>query len=262
MSHKILIIDDEDTMRVSIQKVLQREGYDVKAFDNGREALEEIPKFLPDLILCDIVMPGVDGFEVLDKVRKYDYLLHTPFLFLSVRDDIEDIREGMNLGADDYLVKPFDKFELLNAIKIRLERLQQLVNTEPSPVGSKKIFLLVDDEPFHHINYKSLLKEIKPEYRYISFVNPEKAVNYLFSNKDQVRCIFLDLVMPGLDGRSFLSTTKALLEKSEIDVYLLASADSKEEEENDDLRSSPGVKRIIQKPLTKESIMEIAEVLT
>lgn len=118
----VLIIDDNRHIRTQINLVLKLEGFETLEADNGQTGIEMAKEFLPDLIICDIVMPELDGYAVLDQLRRHQATSDIPFLFLSAKADRSDIREGMNLGADDYLVKPFSAQELVQAIAARLER--------------------------------------------------------------------------------------------------------------------------------------------
>lgn len=131
MGNKILIIDDEPDLLADIGTILEIKGYDVSLAANGMEGIEKAIHELPDLILCDIMMPKVDGYEVLKQVSAHQETSTIPFLFMSAKSTKEDIREGMNLGADDYLSKPFDLEELLEAVSTRIkksEHSQEIVN--------------------------------------------------------------------------------------------------------------------------------------
>ncbi|MFA7418347.1 MAG: hybrid sensor histidine kinase/response regulator [Melioribacteraceae bacterium] len=119
---KILIIEDEVDIRESLEQVLTIEGYEVIAAENGRVGLEKAKKNLPELIFCDINMPELDGYEVISELRNHKETQTIPFIFLTARADRNDLRKGMNLGADDYLNKPFTLEELKNSIAARLAK--------------------------------------------------------------------------------------------------------------------------------------------
>jgi DNA-binding NarL/FixJ family response regulator len=119
---RILIIEDEGDMRTNLTVMLSMEGFDVRAAANGAEGLEIARQHLPDLVICDVMMPGMDGHAVLEALRGDPALDPIPFLFLTARGTREDLRVGMNLGADDYLTKPVSHHELLTAIHARLTR--------------------------------------------------------------------------------------------------------------------------------------------
>ncbi len=119
---KILLIEDERIMRENLVTLLELEAFDVVAADNGTTGLALARAHRPDLILCDITMPGLDGHGVLRALRDDDATADVPFIFLTARGEKPDLRAGMNLGADDYLIKPAGRTELLAAIQARLER--------------------------------------------------------------------------------------------------------------------------------------------
>lgn len=125
---KVLIIEDNDDIRENIIEILELSGYDVQAAPNGRIGVELAIKHVPDIILCDIMMPEIDGYGVIDALTKHPETRATPFIFLTAKAERTDVRRGMELGADDYLTKPFDDTELLRAIESRLKKkeVQQL----------------------------------------------------------------------------------------------------------------------------------------
>lgn len=120
----ILLIEDEPLARENIALILEMEGYKAFTASDGAEGIRIALRERPDLILCDITMPGTDGYGVLKAVRSGADTAATPFIFLTARSDRIDLRNGMNLGADDYLTKPASATEILGAIKARLEREQ------------------------------------------------------------------------------------------------------------------------------------------
>lgn len=119
---KILIIEDEKLIRESIAELLTEEGFECYQAENGRTGISAAKKYLPDLILCDIKMPGLNGYNVLQEVRRDNITASIPLIFLSALADSKDVRAGMNLGADDYIAKPFLPEELIASIKSRLNR--------------------------------------------------------------------------------------------------------------------------------------------
>lgn len=124
----ILIIEDEKHVRENLEEILLEEGFQVLAAKDGEEGLSILRYNTPDLIICDVMMPKVDGYSVLEKLRsdsKYDEI---PFLFLSALSSELEVRKGMNLSADDYITKPYKKKDLLDSIAIRLERRKKLDN--------------------------------------------------------------------------------------------------------------------------------------
>jgi CheY-like chemotaxis protein len=122
MMKKILLIEDNVYVLENTAAILDLAGYEVKAVSNGREAVEQAVKFIPDVILCDIMMPEMDGYDVLNEVRKNRNLLGIPFIFLTALSKKNEVRKGMNMGADDYITKPFEDLELIEAIESRLKK--------------------------------------------------------------------------------------------------------------------------------------------
>jgi len=130
---KILIIEDDPEMRRNLATVLRLEKYCPATAENGQAGLELARRETPDLILCDVMMPGLDGYGVLQALRADHKLALVPFVFLTARGEKDDLRSGMNLGADDYLTKPVPKTELLAAIEVRLRRSEQQAKREFKP---------------------------------------------------------------------------------------------------------------------------------
>lgn len=122
MKKKILIIEDEDDIRQDIYKILTMQGYDVLQAENGKVGIRLAISNLPDLIISDIMMPELDGYGVLQELQKLPQTNTIPFIFLSAKSSRSDVRDGMNLGADDYISKPFDFDELIEAVNKRLEK--------------------------------------------------------------------------------------------------------------------------------------------
>jgi len=122
---KILVIDDESRMRKLVVEALATAGYLAVEAQNGREGVALAGRESPDLIVCDITMPEMNGHRVLQTLRDQPATAQIPFIFLTGWSEREDVRAGMNLGADDYLVKPVDPTELLAAVRSRLRRSKQ-----------------------------------------------------------------------------------------------------------------------------------------
>jgi DNA-binding NarL/FixJ family response regulator len=130
---KILVIEDEPEMRRNLITILRLEKFHPLAAENGRVGVELAGKEKPDLILCDVMMPELDGHSVLQALRENPDTASIPFIFLTAKGEKIDVRSGMNLGADDYLTKPVAKADLLNAIRSRLERAAQQARPEFNP---------------------------------------------------------------------------------------------------------------------------------
>jgi len=119
---RILVIEDQPVMRRNIQTILEMEGFAVVTAENGRQGIEKATATPPDLILCDVMMPELDGYGVLAALREKPSTVTIPFIFLTAKGEKTDQRTGMNLGADDYLAKPVSRDELVAAIHARFER--------------------------------------------------------------------------------------------------------------------------------------------
>jgi DNA-binding NarL/FixJ family response regulator len=130
---KILIIEDEPEMRRNITALLRYYDYETVAAENGRAGLEAVRCHKPDLILCDVMMPELDGYAVLQALQSDAALARVPFIFLTAKGEKEDLRSGMNLGADDYLAKPVANADLIQAIRTRLRRSEQQVIHDFNP---------------------------------------------------------------------------------------------------------------------------------
>lgn len=124
---RILVVEDNDVLRDGLRLLLELEGYLVVSAANGRDALERMSSFSPDLILSDINMPEMDGFAFFEAVRRRPEWVPIPFIFLSARGGREDIFAGKSLGAEDYLIKPVNRQELVATVKARLTRSQELL---------------------------------------------------------------------------------------------------------------------------------------
>ncbi|UIR56604.1 response regulator [Sphingobacterium sp. SRCM116780] len=123
----ILIIEDNTDIREGTTEILELTGrYHVLAAKEGRSGVDLAITHIPDLILCDIMMPELDGYGVLYMLSKNEMTAHIPFIFLTAKSERSDMRKAMEMGADDYLTKPFDDLELLNAIEVRLKKREQI----------------------------------------------------------------------------------------------------------------------------------------
>ena len=119
---KILIIEDQPQMRRNLATILEMEGFEIVTAENGRRGVELANASKPDLVICDVMMPELDGYGVLKSLRAAKDTATVPFIFLTAKGEKSDHREGMNSGADDYLAKPVARVDLLAAVKARLER--------------------------------------------------------------------------------------------------------------------------------------------
>lgn len=123
---KVLIIEDNIDIRENLEEILELAGYDVLSAENGKIGVEIAERELPNLILCDVMMPVLDGFGVLKILHKKTQTSDIPFIFLTAKSEKDDFRYGMNLGADDYITKPFETNELLETIELRLKKYDKI----------------------------------------------------------------------------------------------------------------------------------------
>jgi CRP-like cAMP-binding protein len=158
MTKKILLIEDNNEVRENTAEILTLANYDVSTAKNGKEGAELAQKLLPDLIVCDIMMPELDGYGVLHILNKKPETASIPFIFLTAKAEKADLRKGMNLGADDYLTKPFDDTDLLNAIEVRLRKSDMKQHNYPTTADGLSQFIR---DARQVLNLKSLCQDNK-----------------------------------------------------------------------------------------------------
>lgn len=155
---KILIIEDNDDIREMIADILHLSNYDPHTAADGKQGVEKAIEIKPDLVICDIMMPVLDGYGVLHIFHQNPDLQNIPFIFLTAKTERTDFRKGMEMGADDYLTKPFQEIELLNAIESRLKRVESLAKgTKNTPESIDKFY----DEVKAEIDLKNLSSDRK-----------------------------------------------------------------------------------------------------
>ncbi len=123
---KILIIEDDISIKDNLSDLLEINGFKVFSAVDGHDGFELAKEIIPDLILCDVMMPKMDGFKVKEKITADKKLTMVPFIFLTAKTDHSSFRKGMNLGADDYITKPFENRDLIAAINLRLKKYEEL----------------------------------------------------------------------------------------------------------------------------------------
>lgn len=176
---KILLIEDNVEVRENAAEILTLANYEVTTAKNGKEGAELAQKLLPDLIVCDIMMPELDGYGVLHILNKKPETARIPFIFLTAKAEKNDIRKGMNLGADDYLTKPFDDTDLLNAIEVRLRKNDMQRRNYPASADGLDKFI---EDARQVLNLKDLCKENK--------VKSYKKKSDIFSEGDTPKYVF------------------------------------------------------------------------
>jgi two-component system, OmpR family, alkaline phosphatase synthesis response regulator PhoP len=160
---KILVVEDEMSIRHNVEEILELCDYQVLTADNGRTGLELAQKALPDLIISDIMMPKLDGYGMLEELRKNEATATIPVIFLTAKTEKCDLRKGMELGADDYITKPFTPDEVLETVASRWKRhcaYQERLNQEKSKFEAIKAELIKKDE---QLRQKLELADIKEE---------------------------------------------------------------------------------------------------
>jgi len=182
---KILVIEDDLKVRTNIKLLLEEEGYKVFCAATGEEGVPLALEILPDLIICDIMMPGMDGYEVLKRLSEDRSITPIPFIYLTAKVEKEDLRTGMQLGADDYIFKPFRAEDLLRAVSIRLKKYQlikeellkeQNSNQENSGddirlTENERLFLVINGTPqFIKINEIRFI-QAEDQYTNVHFVD-------------------------------------------------------------------------------------------
>jgi CheY-like chemotaxis protein len=162
MAKTILVIDDNNDLRENTAEILDLAGYKTLTAENGKRGVEVATKEKPDVIVCDIMMPELDGYGVLHLLRKNADTQNIPFIFLTAKTERSDFRKGMEMGADDYVTKPFDDIELLNAIEVRLKKAEVLQqNYAASPQGLSQFVKDVKDS--------GLIKHLSDQYAVETF---------------------------------------------------------------------------------------------
>lgn len=155
---KILLIEDNPEVRENTSEILSLANFEVLTAPNGKAGVDLAQKEAPDLIICDIMMPELDGYGVLHILSKKPETARIPFIFLTAKTEKTDIRKGMALGADDYLTKPFDDTDLLNAIEARLRKSALQQKTYPATAEGFESFI---QDAQHALNLKDLAKDKK-----------------------------------------------------------------------------------------------------
>lgn len=187
---KILVIEDNLDVRENIQEILELSGYEVLVAENGKEGKERAISERPDLILCDVTMPILDGFGVLRILSKRPETADIPFIFLTAKVERQDMRKGMSLGADDYITKPFDDVDLLDAIELRLkksERLKKSFNKESgdglngfykAAKGYEAFQQLSENREIRYYRKRDILFEEKEYPKQLFFINKGRIKTY------------------------------------------------------------------------------------
>jgi len=165
MGSRILIVDDEYSGRETLQSVLEGEDYELEMAENGPQALEKAKKLLPDVILLDIMMPGMTGFEVCQRIRSDPQIAEIPIIVLTALDDRESLLNALKAGADDFISKPFDRFELRARLLgiTRLNRYQKLLQERAKLREANEHLLAAYEETIEGLSHALDLRDKETE---------------------------------------------------------------------------------------------------
>ncbi len=154
---RILIADDEPLARQLLEAILRPENFELSFAKNGREAFDRAIEIIPDIILMDVMMPDMDGFEVCKKLRAHDILGNVPIILITALDDRDSMIQGLNAGADDYIAKPFDRIEVLAKVKniAQLNRYKRMLGDSETTDSKNKRYSIQDKS----IHYTSLIQK-------------------------------------------------------------------------------------------------------
>jgi CRP-like cAMP-binding protein/CheY-like chemotaxis protein len=203
--HKILVIEDADFVRENLSEILSLNGYDVIEAANGKIGVEKALAHIPDLIICDVMMPELDGYGVLQILGNNQKTSDIPFLYLTAKAEKDDFRRGMSLGADDYISKPFDAAQLLQTIERRLKKSERL--RQASAPNAKFEGFVNEAAALELLNNLSLNRELRhyqkkdlifEEGKYPKFLYYlEKGAIKLFKTNEDGREFIVRIVAPG-----------------------------------------------------------------
>ncbi|MGB0917078.1 MAG: response regulator [Flavobacteriales bacterium] len=183
---KILVIEDNLEMRENIAEILELSNYEVITAEDGRKGVAAAKSELPDLIICDVMMPELDGYGVLHMLGKDPATLAIPFIFLTAKSESVDIRKGMGMGADDYITKPFEEMDLLDAVEMRLKKSEALKTGSSRNINGIQGFMatasgqVVDQVTKNHRTKQYTLKEH-------IFREADAPIHLYFLNKGKVK---------------------------------------------------------------------------
>jgi CheY-like chemotaxis protein len=189
MAKTILVIEDNTDIRENTAEILELAGYNALSAENGKKGVDIALREKPEVIICDIMMPELDGYGVLHLLRKNPATESTPFIFLTAKTERSDFRKGMEMGADDYITKPFDDSELLAAVEARIKRLDLLENRYPSNASGLTEFI-------KDVKASGLLPRLSEKYDMYSFekkltiYHEGKRPRFLYYlSKGKVKCV-------------------------------------------------------------------------
>ncbi len=181
---KILLVEDNNEIRENTGEILELAAYKVSLATNGKEGYEMAVKETPDLIVCDIMMPVLDGYGLLHLISKNEALKSIPFIFLTAKTERGDFRKGMEMGADDYITKPFTDIELLNAIESRLQKIKSQKEHANASKNLNDFFdEIKNEDALEKLTDSKIINHYKKKQRIYSEGNHPHSLYYLNSGK-------------------------------------------------------------------------------
>ncbi|MFN7325720.1 MAG: response regulator [Chitinophagales bacterium] len=210
---KVLIIEDNNDVRENLKEILMLSNYHVVEAENGKVGVEVAFAEHPDIILCDIMMPELDGYGVLHILSRDQRTADIPFLFLTAKAEKEDFRKGMTLGADDYITKPFDDVALLATVESRLKKSERLRKASSQQSGSLEYFIdearaleairhLSENREVRHFRKKDIIFKEGEHPRWLYYV--ESGMVKIYKTSDDGRELIVRMAQPG-DFLGFLA---------------------------------------------------------
>ena len=247
MTKKILIMEDEKILQDLLKKKLEKEGYDVLAVDDGEEGLKVVGNYMPDLLLLDIMMPKVDGFEVLEKIKKDEILSSIPVIIISNSGQPVEIKRAISLGIADYIVKvDFDPDEVIGKVKkffadpnyaqtkknsdvADVNKKEEEEEEEEEIIGEEVVkkeenktgvrVLLVEDDDFLRKICRTKLE--REGFNVSVAINGKEALKKIIEGDPQI--VLLDIILPIMDGFEVLKRAKEDPSKSSVPIIMLTN---------------------------------------
>ena len=194
-----LVIEDTPKVRQSIVDILSLEGYEVIQAEDGESGVRLAEELSPDIIICDIVMPGMDGYEVLERLRHSPVTLTIPFIFLTGKSDKDDFRKGMILGADDYITKPFASEDLVEAVSAQIAR-WKMVSEKLFKRSSERMVETHEQTSTDEPEDATLAREAQPEEVFLGIVGASPAMQDIFATLRDVGDVDVPVLILGETG--------------------------------------------------------------
>jgi len=231
---RILVVDDDANIISFFQYVLEEQGYTVETAGNGIEAIKKVHSFFPDVILLDVVMPEMDGYEVTEELKNNPNTSNVSIILVTGMDTVDDKVRGQECGADDFITKPFNFDELVARVRslIKLKKLQDQLrdlekecNGKPLPseaaAGRPNLILIIEDDE----RVSNLVSNVLETggYQSVCLNNGREAMDYL---KEKIPdLIILDLMIPGIEGMEVLRRVRENVMLKEVPVIVITAID-------------------------------------